>query len=475
MSRIKQLFQTTRFKRGTYSSGLTVLVLAIAIVFNLVVQQLPENLTTIDLTENGLYTLGDQTKEILGNLDEDITIYHVVQSGNELEMITKILNQYAALSGRIKVKQLDPVVNPVQLKEYDASNLSENSLIVESGKRFKTVSYSDIVEVDYSDYYTYGSDPYYSFDGEGEITSAIDYVMTDDLPKMYIVTGHGEQSLPYALTSSLEKNNIETEDLTLMAQDAVPEDCDVLAVMAPSTDYTEEETGLIRSYLEQGGKLLAVCNYTENDMANLYGLLSEYGLDIGQGIVMELGKNNYTQHPVYLLPELASQQITTPIVNENMLVLTPYALPMTVQEELREGLTVEKLLTTTTDSFASADYDLQKTEKGSEDAQGPFTVGAAVTNETENGTAQLVVYSTFYPFLSDYLQITPANADLFVNSVSWMCGQKSTVEIYAKSIGTTSNTVPAATTNFWTIIFVAALPAGILAAGFAVWIRRRRK
>ena len=35
----------------------------------------------------------------------------------------------------------------------------------------------------------------YSFDGEGAITSAIDYVISDELPKLYSLEGHGEAEL----------------------------------------------------------------------------------------------------------------------------------------------------------------------------------------------------------------------------------------------------------------------------------------
>ena len=121
------------------------------------------------------------------------------------------------------------------------------------------------------------------------------------------------------------------------------------------------------------------------------------------------------------------------------------------------------------------DYNLEKTEKGENDPAGPFAVAAAASKEVENGTAQLVVYSTYYPFVEEYLQITPANADLFVNSVNWMCDQKSTVEILAKNVGVTYNTVPAATANFWTTVFVVVLPVVIFAAGFLVWFRRRKR
>lgn len=43
------------------------------------------------------------------------------------------------------------------------------------------------------DYSTYSYS--YSFDGEGLITSAIAYVVSDDLPQLYVLEGHGEAEL----------------------------------------------------------------------------------------------------------------------------------------------------------------------------------------------------------------------------------------------------------------------------------------
>ena len=52
-----------------------------------------------------------------------------------------------------------------------------------------------------------------SFDGEGAITSAIDYVVTEDLPRLYLLEGHGEEELPATFREQLEKDPSRPEHL----------------------------------------------------------------------------------------------------------------------------------------------------------------------------------------------------------------------------------------------------------------------
>ena len=80
-----------------------------------------------------------------------------------------------------------------------------------------------------------------SFDGEGAITSAIDYVTNPDQPVVYTLTGHGEEDLPATFADSLEKENITVEDLSLLNTAEIPEDVACLIVYAPQSDISEAE------------------------------------------------------------------------------------------------------------------------------------------------------------------------------------------------------------------------------------------
>ena len=124
-----------------------------------------------------------------------------------------------------------------------------NNSLVESGEKSRYIAYEDIYEYDTSNYYTTESVSQ-SFDGEGQITSAIDYVVREDLPQVYLLSGHGEQELSETFTDELARSNYETvSDFSLLNVDAVPEDCDALIINAPTSDISEEELELLRDYV----------------------------------------------------------------------------------------------------------------------------------------------------------------------------------------------------------------------------------
>ena len=116
-----------------------------------------------------------------------------------------------SLSGHISVVKKNPDVYPTFTQQYTDETVTNNSLIVECGDKSCYISYSDIYLYE-TDFYSYGYTSA-SFDGEGAITSAIDYVVSDELPQLYLLEGHGEAELPQTFQEQLEKDNIETQPL----------------------------------------------------------------------------------------------------------------------------------------------------------------------------------------------------------------------------------------------------------------------
>ena len=81
------------FWGGTYSLAMTVLVLAILIVVNILVSALPATWTKFDMSAAKLYSITSNTKAVVNALEEDVTIYWIVQSQEEDEVIENLLNK----------------------------------------------------------------------------------------------------------------------------------------------------------------------------------------------------------------------------------------------------------------------------------------------------------------------------------------------------------------------------------------------
>ena len=304
--------KTIAFKGGSYAIVMTALVLALLIVVNILAGALPANLTKLDISSSKLYSVTSNTKAVVNALEQDVTIYWVVQSGKEDDVIDNLLAKYDSLSDRIQVVKKNPDVYPTFAQQYTDETVANNSLIVVSGEKYRYVPYSDIYVTQGSQYsYSYST----SFDGEGAITSAIDYVVSTELPKLYTLEGHGEQALPESFSAQLEKENVETESLSLLTVDEIPEDAAALLIHAPSSDISQEEAEMLLAYVQSGGKLLVLAGpVADGELTNLYGLLSGYGITVAEGIVSEGDRSHYAfQAPYILLPDLGDSDITSPL------------------------------------------------------------------------------------------------------------------------------------------------------------------
>jgi len=209
-------------KNGSYSMGITAIVIAVLVVINLIVGQIPEKYTQVDVSTQKLYTISDTTVKYLKDMNTDVTIYHIVQSGKEDSVLEKMLTRYEEESKHIKVEKKDPVLYPNFTSQYTSDDVADNSLIVVAGEKSKVISYSDLYETE-MDYTTYQTNTT-GFDGEGQIDSAISYVTSENLPVIYTLEGHEELELNSSLTDSLQKANYDVQSLNLLTQDAVPAD-----------------------------------------------------------------------------------------------------------------------------------------------------------------------------------------------------------------------------------------------------------
>ena len=166
MNRIKSLkniFRTSGTKHGAYSVGLTVLVIAVVIVFNLVVGQIPEAYRNLDVSSTKIYDISDTTTELLDSLDNEVDMKVLAVKDDTDERITTFLSRYASLSDKINVEWIDPVLHPSALTDYDTT---ENTIVIscEDTGKTTTVSFNDILVMDQYSYYYYGTTSYTEFE-----------------------------------------------------------------------------------------------------------------------------------------------------------------------------------------------------------------------------------------------------------------------------------------------------------------------
>ena len=458
-------------KRGSYSMVLSLVVLAILVVVNIFVSVLPKNLTKLDISAQKLYSITSSTKVVVNNLQKDVTIYWIVQAEQEDSILENLLEKYDSLSQHITVEKKNPDVYPQFAAQYTDETVSNNSLIVVCGTKSRYIPFSDIYLSDI-DYNTYTEVK--SFDGEGLITSAIDYVISDDLPIIYVLEGHGETELPAYLTKQIEKDNMVLQNFSLLNEDEIPEDASCILIHDPQSDISPEEADILLDYIQTGGKVFVLAGPVEDGiLTNLFGLLSDYGITPTEGIVIEGDRNYYAfQQPYVLLPEINASDITDPLIESHYYMIVPTAVGLK-NDGSASGIVTE-LLTTSYDSYSkTAGFALETYDREDGDIDGPFAL--AVSINAGNDGALIFVGSGVMLDETVNAYSSGANLDFCMNALSALVGENEAVAIRSKSLGYNYLTISESTSTALKAVMIGVIPALFAIAGVTVLILRRRK
>lgn len=462
-------------KGGSYSLIITATLLAILIVVNVFASNMPTTLTKFDISASKLYSITSNTKAVVNNLKQDVTIYWIVQADQEDSIIENLLGKYDGLSSYIDVVKKNPDVFPTFTAQYTDEDVLNNSLIVESGDRYRYIGLEEIYEYEYEfDYYSYSyvATGISGFDGEGAITSAIDYVVSEDLPKIYFLEGHGESELPATFSEAVEKENIESDTLSLLTVDEIPEDADAIMLYAPQSDISENEKTMLADYAENGGKLLVIAGPVEDaELTNLNSLLSDYGVTVETGIVIEGNRNNYAfGYPYILMPDLQSNAITDPLIEDRYYPIVPLAQGMTITDT---SGAVTELMSTSSDAYSKvAGFELETYDKEDGDIDGPFSV--AVSIETD-GAGQIIWFSAtdfLYDMYNEYS--SGANVSLTMNALASLLGEREALSIRSKSIDYNYLTISEETSSNLKLLMIGIFPLAYLGIGIYVIVSKRR-
>lgn len=486
------MFRTSGTRNGSYSVGLTVVVIAIVIVLNLVIGQLPESLRNLDVSSTRIYEISDTTTDLLDSLDEDVDMTVLAVRDDTDDRITTFLSKYEALSDHINIEWVDPVLHPSALTEYDTS---ENTIVIscEATGKSTTVSFDDILVPDMYSYYYYGSTDYTEFDGEGQLTSAVNYVTSDVEKTIYQTTGHGEGTLSTTITDLMDQNNYNLSEINLLMNTSIPEDCDLLLMYEPATDLSDDETEMLRNYLADGGKVMILLGDTNaTELPNLETVLEEYGMKAADGYIAD-PQRCYQGNYYYIFPELSVSGDMADGISSEMVLLTN-THGMNLIDPARDTITTTGFMSSSDGAYAvtetaqqQGDYTLgavaeetvssqdddEDTDSSGEDAE-EASDDSSSDAESDEVTSRLTVISAGSMIDS---QITDTftqleNTKVFMNAVTANFDGVQNISVEPKSLQVEYNTVQYA--GLFSLLVIFGIPAAVLIGGFVVWFRRRK-
>lgn len=448
------LIGTKAFRKGSYSTVIMVVIIAIVIAANVMFSKLPTAARNIDVSSNNLYSIGDTTHSVLDGLKNDVEVIVIKDKESTDKRISTLLAKYADYSDHIKVTYKDPVLYPSVLTTYDTE---ENNIVIKCDATDKTtkVAFSDIIVTSTS---YYGSTYETSFDGEGQLTKAIDYVSNENNKLIYTISGHGESDLGKNISELISKSNFNVKSVNLLVDNGIPDDCDMLICNQPTKDLADDELKLLREYMENGGKMTVVLADTTAETPNFDALMADYGISKVNGYIADT-ERYYGQNVYQIFPNYSSGDITGKFGSEEYTLLFG---SLGLKVEKTDGVTVDEFLTTSNKGAAVVgenDY-----------TEGKYTLAAAATKDesrfTVFGSASIIddKFTSYYTNLMD-LQV-------FMNSITANFDDVSNISIDSISLQTTYNTI--ANGSGIGAIFIGIIPVALLILGFLRWFGRRK-
>ena len=455
---------------------LVIIIIAIFIILNLYINTL--NTNPIDFTKEKLYTLSDESINLIKDIKEDVHIYFFGYE-DENKTIT-LAKQYGVANSKITAEAINIDERPDLAKKYGVEDNTSVGIIVEGKDRYKVLTQSD--------FYTYDLTTYETIDvSEQKLTNAIIDISIAKKPHIYFLTGHEEYlTSNYLMTLGVFIQNEvnEISDLDLL-QTNIPEDCDTLVIPNPTKDFSEVETDKILDYINKGGKILWLGEATIEDinMPNINKILAQFGFSFSKGIIIEEDSSKMIlQSPELILTDISYHDITNNITN--VVVASAGKLNIENDEKLQElNVSVNTLLKTSEKSFYREDFSISTTMKTTTDESGAFTIGAEFIKKIDDNTeSKLIVYSNC-SFVTD-MTITSGNSksklinlydnkDIVLNSIAYLTDRGDTIRI-RKDTGYVTYTATQMQDNIVRlIIFV--IPIIIIVMGIVIWQIRRRK
>jgi len=469
-----------RLRLGTFSTIMVLLAVSITIVVNMVIENLD---LFFDLTPDQFYSISDTSSEVLSELDREVTIYTLFRTGEEIAIYQQFLQSYRVFPN-INVVNVDPFVHVDFVARYaqPGQNIPVNSMIVESGNRFRVIFPQDMRTTRF-DMFTL-TEIVETITFESVMTNAIRFVASDFENIIYFITGHDEMPLSPNYMREFDEWNFELRDFNLAMGDVIPEDASALFVTTPRRDWSERSAELVLDYLAKGGKAVFFLDFNNVDYTNIRRLVNYFGIDFADTAILESDPNFIVPqsgqvNPFAIIPIFFGEHnITAEFVNSDFRSFLITARPLRELPVSRGNLTIEPVLVSSPNSYLkdleNFDPENMTLNREANDMTGPFVITFAVTDRNVSPNAR-VVFTGTEAMLNDNLN-NGTNSRMVLNMFSWVMDSLPNVWIEARSVNNSVLTFTSVNQQYQImIISLFVIPGSILVLGTGVWLRRRNK
>ena len=502
-------------KRGGYAMGITAAVLAGLIVFNVLIAVLAERVNLeFDMSLTAQNSMSEENIDFVKNLDKEVNVtvcakaedyvgeymnYYAQQYGvtetytDYYKQTITLLDKYRDYNKKIKIDYIDTQSSEFTqiTTKYSNQTINYGDIIVTcndgGNERYKIIGYKDIYVLSEDDTYAaYGvtTSTVSANNIETALTSAISYVTSSKTKKVAFITGHSKTDYSESYRNLLKTNNYEIELISDTLITNISDEFDALFIVAPTTDFIDTELDAIAKFLDNDGKyekgLVFFADAGAPYLPNLYEYLEEWGIGVGEGILFETNANNHMPNEP---TTLGSYPVSEDKINNGISAcITGYNVPIKALFE-EEGTYKVTSLIETPESVVAAPVGTANNWNGADNytkaAYSTVMQSERMTYDKDNVEINNYVFafsSTEFIY-SDYAEMAQiSNKNIALAAAERAVGAEDTgVSFVSKTIENESfsDSVTQSSSSLITIIFMIALPVGLLATSIYVYIRRK--
>lgn len=464
------------FKHGISSILIALALFLVLVIINYIVAV---KTTFFDISRNKIFSITEQSKNLLKEVDYPVTIKAFYLSKN-FHRINMLLKLYTRENKYLSVELIDPLKNPEFAKKYEIE--LPRTIIFEAPDKINRLD----------------PPPPGSSNSEIDITLALYRLITNRSNTIYFTDGHGEMSInntrPNGLTTlrdRLREYNFVVKTINLKTTKEIPEDCSILVIAdpAPMNPFTDDEVKIIENYMmyRAGKTVLMISPGLE---PNLDRIMALFNLEFGDDFVYETASDRTTERgpTAPLCTPMDRSEITENLPNRNFLF--PGVRSINVFGT-HENMTLARLLASSENSWAETDIESaldmsggKRPSRNESEQKGPIVVAVAAEAEiiipdttSVRGSNKEIIRSAFFGsagFVTNAIVAQfPANLEVFLNTFNWITKNEDVIHITPNQVVFTPVEIRQSEKRMISWLSLVIFPFSILLIGVFIWYNKR--